>query len=123
MVFLGFNINRLARFTIYLNALIDRGYSVPLDDVLDWREKKRVMENLKKFPAEETGLTGWEHDFFNNFSDEVGKEFEEIFHQPSLPAHGVENNGLCLLIAFCMEQILREPFKQPKEELYEKKED
>jgi len=107
-------IDLLVSLTFGLNALIDRGLSIPLKDVKSLCEEKRIVEALeRKFPSEETGLglSLPEHG--------TKEELDEIFHDMAITINerkkfGIENNGLCLLIAYVQKQILRELVKYYK---------
>ncbi len=101
----------LVYLTFGLNALIDKGLSVPLEEVKGlWKEKKAIEELERKFPLEKEDR--------NRSPLEKGTkaELDEIFQSMATTIDeqkkfGIENNGLCLLIAYCQEQIQREHAK------------
>jgi len=97
-----------------LNALIDQGLSIPLKEVKSLCEEKRIIEELeRKFPFKETGLD------LSLLKRGTREELDEIFYDMAIAIDerkkfGVENNGLCLLIAYAQEQIQRELVKYYK---------
>ena len=107
-------INLLAGLIFGLNALIDRGLSIPLKEVKSLCEEKRMIEALKqKFPFKKTGLD------LSLLKRGTREELDEIFCDMAITIDerkkfGVENNGLCLLIAYVQEQIQRELVKYYK---------
>jgi len=106
-------IDLLAGLIFGLNALIDRGLSIPLKEVKSLCEEKRIMEALeRKFPFKETGLD-------LSLPEHRTRELDEIFYDMAITIDerkkfGIENNGLCLLIAYVQEQILQELVKYYK---------
>lgn len=107
-------IDLLVGLTFGLNALIDRGLSIPLKEVRSLCEEKRIVEALeRKFPFEKTGLD------LSLPEHGTREELDEIFHDMAITINerkkfGIENNGLCLLIAYVQKQILRELVKYYK---------
>ena len=107
-------IDFLAGLIFGLNALIDRGLSIPLKEVKSLCEEKRIMEALeRKFPLKETGLD------LSLPEHGTREELDEIFYDMATTINerkkfGIENNGLCLLIAYVQKQILRELAKYYK---------
>lgn len=101
-------INRLTYLTFMLNSLIDEGHNIPLKEVKKWCEEKRVIEKLvERFPFKETGFD------LSLFDSKMRTELDEIFWDMAVAINerkkmGVENNGLCLIIAYAQEQIQRE---------------
>jgi len=98
-------INLLAGLIFGLNALIDRGLSIPLKEVKSLCGEKRMMEALKrKFPFKKTGLD------LSLLKYGRRDELDEIFCDMAVTIDerkkfGVGNNGLCLLIAYVQEQF------------------
>ena len=107
-------IDFLAGLIFGLNALIDRGLSIPLKEVKSLCEEKRIMEALEqKFPFEGTDLD------LSLPEHGTREELDEIFYDMAITINerkkfAIENNGLCLLIAYAQEQILRELVKYYK---------
>jgi len=101
-------VTMLTYLTFELNALIDQGLSMPLKEVKSLCEEKRIFEELeRRFPFKEKGLD------LSLMKTDVREELENIFQDMALAVRerkkfGVENNGLCLLIAYSQEQIQRE---------------
>ncbi len=97
-----------------LNALIDRGLSIPLKEVKSLCKEKRIIEELeRKFPFKETGLD------LSLLKRGTREELDEILHDMAIAIDErkkfrVENNGLCLLVAYVQEQIQRELVKYYK---------
>jgi len=107
-------VNLLVGLIFGLNALIDRGLSIPLKEVKSLCEEKKMVEALKqKFPFKKTGLD------LSSLKPGTREELDEIFCDMAIKIDerkkfGVENNGLCLLIAYVQEQIQRELVKYYK---------
>jgi len=97
-----------------LNALIDQGLSISLKEVKSLCKEKRIIEELeRKFPFKETGLD------LSSLKRGTREELDEIFSDMAIAVNEqrkfrVENNGLCLLIAYAQEQIQRELVKYYK---------
>jgi len=97
-----------------LNALIDQGLSISLKEVKSLCKEKRIIEELeRKFPFKETGLD------LSSLKRGTREELNEIFSDMAIAVNEqrkfrVENNGLCLLIAYAQEQIQRELVKYYK---------
>jgi hypothetical protein len=94
-----------------LNALIDEGLSIPLKEVKNLCKEKRIIEELeRKFPFKETGLN------LSLLKCGTREELDEIFYDMAITvnerrAFRVENNGLCLLVAYAQKQIHQELVK------------
>lgn len=107
-------IDVLTYLTFQLNALIDRGLSIPLKEVKSLCEEKRVIEELeRKFSFRETRLD------LSLLKRGTREELNEIFYEMAIIVNerrkfGVENNGLCLLIAYAQKQIQQELVKYYK---------
>ena len=101
-------ITMLTYLTFELNALVDQGLSMPLKEVKTLCEEKRIFEELeRRFPFKEKYLD------LSLLKGEEREELENIFQDiaiaiPERRKFGIENNGLCLLIAYAQEQIQRE---------------
>ena len=77
------------------------------------RRKENCGSVRAKGPFEETGLD------LSLPEHGTREELDEIFHDKAITINerkkfGIENNGLCLLIAYVQEQILRELVKYYK---------
>lgn len=100
--------NLLTYLIFELNMLVDEGKSMPLKETKQLCQEKRIFEELeRRFPSEETDLN------LSLLKPEVRKELSDIFEDMAIAINekrklGVENNGLCLLIAYAQEQIQRE---------------
>jgi len=104
----------LTDLTFQLNALIDQGLSIPLKEVKSLCKEKRIIEELeRKFPFKETSLD------LSLLKRGTREELNEIFYDMAITiderkTFGVENNGLCLLIAYAQKQIHQELVKYYK---------
>ncbi len=104
-------INVLTCLTFQLNALIDQGLSIPLKEVKSLCKEKRIIEELdRKFPFKETGLD------LSSLKRGTREELDEIFYDMAITVNerrkfGIENNGLCLLVAYAQKQIHQELVK------------
>jgi hypothetical protein len=88
--------------------------SISLKEVKSLCKEKRIIEELeRKFPFKETGLD------LSSLKHGTREELNEIFYDMTIAVNEqrkfrVENNGLCLLIAYAQEQIQRELVKYYK---------
>lgn len=88
--------------------------SISLKEVKSLCKEKRIIEELeRKFPFKETGLD------LSSLKRGTREELNEIFYDMAIAVNErrkfrVENNGLCLLIAYAQEQIQRELVKYYK---------
>lgn len=104
-------INRLTYLTFELNALVDKGFSMPLKEAKQLCEEKKIFEELqRRFSFKETGL---DLSLIMKSEPKTQEELSDIFADmaiavPERRKFGVEKNGLCLLIAYAQEQIQRE---------------
>jgi len=104
-------INVLTDLIFELNALIDQGLSIPLKEVKSLCKEKKIIEELdRKFPFKETGLD------LSLLKRGTREELDEIFYDMAITVNErrtfrVENNGLCLLVAYAQKQIHQELVK------------
>ena len=100
-------VNRLTYLTFELNSLIDLGYSVSLGDAKKICEEKTLFDELeRRFPIKDTGFD------LSILDESDRKEISDEFWDMSLAVNekrkfGIENKGLCLLIAYSQEMIQR----------------
>jgi hypothetical protein len=105
-------INLLTYLTFELNMLIDGGHTMPLKEVKQLCEEKKILEELeRRFPFKETGLD------LSLLKAEDRRELHGIFEDMAIAINerrklGIKDNGLCLLIAYAQEQIQREARKK-----------
>ena len=102
----------LTHLTYELNGLVDRGYIIPMKETLKLCEQKTILEELgRRFTLEEAGLD------LSLLKNEERKELADAFRERALAGevrehYNVENNGLCLLIAYAQDLISREARKK-----------
>jgi hypothetical protein len=106
------NINRLTYLTFELISLVDSGKSMSVKETKKLCEEKRIFEELeRRFPIKEAYLD------LSLLKPEMREEIATAFQDMALAIDekrkfGIENNGLCLLIAYAQEQIQRENRKE-----------
>lgn len=88
----------------HFNSLIDAG------EVLDLRETHQKIRSVSLFPWLKTKF-GDSLDL-SLFTDEDIRQIESFFESLSIATDekrkmGIENNGLCLLVAYCFEAAQR----------------
>lgn len=104
----------LTYLTYELNGLVDRGHSIPMKETLRFCEQKTIFEELgRRFTFKEAGLD------LSLLKDEERKELTDAFQERALAGetrehYNVENNGLCLLIAYTQDLISQEAKKLVK---------
>jgi hypothetical protein len=104
----------LTYLTYELNGLVDREYSIPMKETLSFCEQKTIFEELgRRFTFKEAGLD------LSLLKNGERKELADTFQERALAGeerehYNVENNGLCLLIAYAQELINQEAKKLVK---------
>ena len=104
-------INLLTYLTFNLNMLVDIGKGMPIKETRQLCEKRTLRELQGRFPFAETHLDL----SLLKLQPDAEEEIENIFYDMAISLKDSEicvtNNGLCLLIAYCQEQIQREARK------------
>jgi len=105
-------ISLLTYLTFNLNMLDDKGKGMPIKETMQLCEKRTILRELQeRFPFAETRLDL----SLLKLQPDAEEEIENIFYGMSISLIDSEmcvtNNGLCLLIAYCQEQIQRETEK------------
>ena len=105
-------INLLTYLTFNLNMLVDKGKGMPLKETRQLCEERTILRELQeRFPFAETHLDL----SLLKLQPDAEEEIENIFYDKAISLKDsemcVENNGLCLLIAYTQEQIQREARK------------
>jgi hypothetical protein len=101
-------VNLLTYLTFELNGLVDRQYSMPMQETLKCCEERTIFQELEhRFPFKETGLD------LSLLQSDVRRELADAFREIALAGdvkehYNVENNGLCLLISYAQELIQRQ---------------
>lgn len=99
-------ISMLSYLAYELNSLVDKGLSIPLKEVKDLCEEKRIFEELeRRFDVEGLDLSLMKGEIREEIADSFQDMAVAIDEKRKLL---VENNGLCLLIAYALEKISRE---------------
>ena len=102
-------INLLTYLTFNLNMLVDKGKRMSLVETKHLCEQRTILRELQeRFPFSETNLDL----SLLRLQPDAEVEIENIFYDMAISLKDsdmcVENNGLCLLIAYAQEQIQRE---------------
>jgi len=105
-------INLLTYLTFNLNMLVDIGKKMSLAETKHFCEQRTILRELQeRFPFTETNLDL----SLLRLQPDAEVEIENIFYDMAISLKDsdmcVENNGLCLLIAYAQEQIQREARK------------
>ncbi len=92
----------------HINALVDKGESFSVSDILNKAENKTLIPWLEK----KIDMSLWD----NEDKKIMSVEFESLANviDPERKM-GVSNNGLCLLVAFCFEFIQNPPTRTLKD--------
>lgn len=88
----------------YFNALVDEGESLDLQETHEKIRSKSLFKWLKEKYADSLDIS--------LFSETELNQIEAFFDSLSVSVNerkkmGVENNGLCLLVAYCLEAAQR----------------
>lgn len=90
----------------YLNSLVDSGEFISLSEVKIEISKRTVLSFLKSKYEDKFDISLYTkaeletiEDFFNGLNHAVDEQRKM----------GIEKNGLCLLIAYCLEALQNEP--------------
>ncbi len=105
-------ISLLTYLTFNLNMLVDKGKGMPIKETRQLCEQRTILRELQeKFPFAETHLDL----SLLKLQPDAEEEIENIFYDMATSLKDSEmlvgNNGLCLLIAYALEQIQREARK------------
>jgi hypothetical protein len=106
--------NLLTYLTFELNSLVDRGFSMPIDEAKLFCERGKVLEELqKKFIFKQTSfdlslLLEEKYDYIVEAKNEINSKFADMTGINERKKYGVLKNGLCLLIAYAQVLIQQE---------------
>jgi hypothetical protein len=108
-------INLMTYLTFNLNMLVDQGKGIPIKETRKLCEQRTILRELQeRFPFPQTHLDLSLLKLQPNSEEEIENIFYDMATSLKDNEMLVENNGLCLLIAFAQEQIQREAKKLEK---------